>query len=84
MLKKYLKAHNLTIPKLAELIGISRQALTAIIANRPAEIKFSTAIKIKNITGLYPWDYVNGLENIKRLYQANYEVPKFTKKSIIK
>lgn len=66
-LKEFKKQNNITWEALAEQIGISYQALNEIILRRSPNTKVSTCIAIKKITGLEPFDYLDGLECLKLL-----------------
>ncbi len=67
MLKKWKEDNRITWEELASKIGISYQGLNDIVIKRSPNTKVSTCIKIKKVTGLEPWDYLDGLEDIKNI-----------------
>jgi len=67
MIKEWKKKNKLTWIEVIKLTGLSRQSLTDIINKRSPEIKVSTALKIKQVMGLEPWEYLDGLEEFKKL-----------------
>jgi transcriptional regulator with XRE-family HTH domain len=71
MLKKYLKVHKLTYQEFADKIGISKQAVSDILKNKSPHTKVRTCMAIKQITGLEPYEYLNGLEAYKNLYEKS-------------
>lgn len=68
-LKKYQVENRLKRKELAALIGISEEALYDIIKFKSSQVTVKTALKIKIATGLEPWEYLNGLETLKKLYE---------------
>ena len=66
-LKEYKEKHKLTWEHLANQIGISYQGLMDILKNRSPKTSVITALKIKEATGLEPYEYLDGLETIKKL-----------------
>jgi hypothetical protein len=69
MLEKWLKIHKYSKRRFAIEVGITRPTLDTILNKTAQNIHYATAIKIKMATGLYPWDYLPGYENIKGLYE---------------
>ena len=69
MLKKYLKENKITYQEFADKISISKQAVADLIKNRSPKTKVQTCIAIQRETGLPPWDYLDGLEDLKKLKQ---------------
>ena len=71
MLKKkltiYKNKHKLTWDQVANKLEISRQGLENIIKYKSPATKVVTCLKIEALTGLKPWEYLDGLEKIKKL-----------------
>jgi DNA-binding XRE family transcriptional regulator len=67
IIKQFAKEKNISLGELAEKVGISRQALNDIILRGSPKTKVVTCMNIKRITGLEPWEYLNGLEVLKSL-----------------
>lgn len=70
MLTKYKNDNQLTWGELAKKIKISRQSLSDIVTTRSPKIKVVTTMRIKAVTGLDPWDYLDGLEDLKHLFKS--------------
>lgn len=64
---KFIKETDQTIAILASQIGVSRQALNDIINKRSPKTKVITCLSIKKITGIEPWEYLDGLDKLKSL-----------------
>lgn len=65
MLKKYLKGKKKS--EFARRIGITRQQLDNILKRKSPKTFVKTCIAIEKETGLKPWEYLKGLENLKNL-----------------
>jgi len=57
-LKEWKLANNITWIEMAKKIGISKQALLKIVVDGSPNIKISTVLAIKSLTGLDAWDYL--------------------------
>ena len=71
MLKKYLQKNNITNSQFCRDIGISRPTLIKILSGESKHLFYEVALKIKVKTGLQPWDYMKGLDDIKKLAKRN-------------
>ena len=69
MLKEFLKGKNKSA--FARDIGISFQHLQNILNDKSPKLSVLTAMKIKELTGLEPWNYLDGLDFIKNLVGKN-------------
>ena len=69
MLKEYLKGKNKS--EFAREIDISRQQLDNIIKNKSPKTQVDTCIKILKSTGLNPWDYLEGLDNLGEMNRGS-------------
>jgi len=70
MLTKWKNENQLTWEELAKKIGITRGALNDIVVTRSPNIKVITALKIREVTGLEPHQYLDGLETIKFITES--------------
>lgn len=70
-LLQYKKENNLNWEQLANILGLSRRGLLNIIELRSPKTKVITCLKIKALTGLEPWEYLDDLEHLKNLIQKN-------------
>ncbi len=73
-LREYKERTGITWNELALKIGITYQALNEIINNRSPKTKVITCLRIKKITGLEPWDYLDGLDDLKKLIKEQYHL----------
>jgi len=76
MIQEWKKKNKLTWIEVIKLTGLSRQSLTDIINKRSPDIKVSTALKIKQVMGLEPWEYLDGLEEFKKLSKKIWKTKK--------
>ena len=67
MLKKYLKENNLKPTEFAKKAGISQGTIYKVLNKKSLFTSVQTCIKIYNVTGLSPWDYLDGLEKLEKL-----------------
>ena len=67
MLKTYLTEHNITQDDFAAAIGITSQALRDIFKNHSSKTRVMTAMRIKQLTGLEPEEYLDGLDDFVKL-----------------
>jgi DNA-binding XRE family transcriptional regulator len=71
MLKKWKEDNRYTYDQMAEMIGIHKQTILDIIEKRSSKTGIGTVLKIKRVTGLDPWEYLDGLEIIKKYANKN-------------
>jgi transcriptional regulator with XRE-family HTH domain len=76
MLKKYLETNNINKAEFCRQVGISRPTLDAILNGEKKDIFYSTAIKIKNLTNLLPWAYIDSYEEIKKIALSSQKAKK--------
>lgn len=77
MLKQYLedykKNNNKIWEEVAHEIGITRQTLDKVIRFRSPHTTLITCLKIEKFTHLKPWEYLDGLDQLKQLYEKTEE-----------
>jgi len=66
-LEKWAKENRYPIKEFAGMIGISPQALRQLRISRSPLTTVRTCLIIEQITGLKPWDYIDGLEAFKNI-----------------
>lgn len=72
MLKKWIKKNAYTKEKFCKKVDISRPTLDRILNGSAKEVFYTTAVKIKDVTGLNPWDYIPGLDETKTIVERNW------------
>lgn len=65
----YKNKHKLTWEQVAQELKITRQGLRNIMVNRSPATELATCLRIEAITGLKPWEYLDGLQGIKKLFR---------------
>lgn len=65
--KKFAKDNKLSMDELAKQVGVSRFALYDIMKNRSSKTRVHTCIRIKQVMGFEPWQYLSGLEELEKL-----------------
>ncbi len=64
---KYKEKNKLSWEKVSQELGLSRRGLLNIIEDKSPRTLVVTCLKIEKLTGLKPWEYLNGLEAFKKL-----------------
>lgn len=66
-LEKYKNKNHLNWNQVANMIGLSRQGLDFLFKNTSPKTKAITCYRIEQLTGLKSWEYLDGLDNLKKL-----------------
>lgn len=77
----YKKKNRLNWDEVAKQLELSRRGLNNIFENKSPNIKVITHLKIKAMTGLEPWDYLDGLDALKKIIQNNERIKTIEKES---
>jgi hypothetical protein len=67
VLEKYKTENRYSWEGIAELLGLTKAGLVYLLKHKSPKTKISTCLAIKNLTGLDPWEYLDGLDNLKKL-----------------
>jgi len=66
---QYKKQNRLNWSEVASELGLTRNGLRRLISTKSPKTQVITCIKIQKLTGLSPWEYLNGLDNLKDLIE---------------
>lgn len=72
-LEEYKKKNKLSWDEVAAKLGLSRRGLINIFEKRSPHTLVITCMKIEALTGLSPWQYLDGLDKYKKLINKKDE-----------
>ena len=81
-IEKWKDKNNMTWEELADRLEVTRQCLYKTVRRATPNITLRTVLKIREVTGLEPHQYIKGLDNLNKLINKTYEKPNTKTKGV--